>query len=210
MAKLIKLFEENEVSTYCTEYMENIETIVKRYIRNGGTLKSYKIHKILFMTHNVEFEFIYVYELLLNYGYKLKNNYVIAAILDSLAFIISGYFVDDGAMNYYKEYSIIRLLNNLEFRKKIDKSELIIKDKDIDEILKLNDGTLFCYRDLTVNDIIAELLSFDPENYYLKHQHKKQFPLEHFPKFNWPKITVKFEKYKEIYENMYKNNENNL
>ena len=179
MAELVKLLEKNKVSTETDDQIENIEKIIKRYIKSGGTIKSSKVDKILFLTHPIDYNPIYVYEILINYGYQFKNNLVLLNVLLMLSFISSLEEYIKEAKTY--ETRKIKYVNLYKyFENLFENNQLVITDNDIDNYIKIN----------TDSDVIDDIIS--DIKYYNLNTSKTNL--------KFPKIVLNLNKYKSVFE----------
>jgi len=156
MAELVKLFEKNKVSTENDYEIEKIEIIIKNYIKSGGTIKSSKIDKVLFLSHPIDYNFVYVYEILIKYGYKFKNMLVLLNVLLMLSFkrCLTDY-INEAKVYEIKKIKYVNLYKY--FENMFDNNQLVITDNDIDNYIKINDDD----KKNIINDIISDIKHYN-------------------------------------------------
>ena len=165
MTELVKLLEKNNACTFELEDIDNIELIIKNYVQSGGTLKSNKINRILLLTHPVECNYLYIYEILLRYGYKFKNNLIVMQLLLFLSYSFKKIHKTDDNIYTGKKKKLYNLY--IQLQNLIINNKLIITDDDIDnfnKIEKINIKDLQIDFDkymLIINDTILSLPILD-------------------------------------------------
>lgn len=181
MAELVKLLEKSNVCTTEQEDIDNIELIIKKYVQSGGTLKSNKINKILFLNSDV-CNYMYIYEILLRYGYKFTNNLVALVILSNLYNVPLNNKTQNNTFFINNNYRLLKMYENDEIKKYLNLEKIIISEKDFNDYLKLNGCNIY--------EAIQNIVWYKPPTEKTFHK--------------WPQVIFDVEKYKSEY-NKYKN-----
>ena len=168
--KFLKEVDDSSYSYFSCKYFNEVNDLVITYIEQGMKLKS-KLDKIIFQ----KAEYVYIYIILINHGYVFTNMYALCDFISKISEIIPKNM--DKLSSSINIIEAINILESNEMQKYIKSTEIVIKDKDIDDILKVS---YKCYNPKT---ILHELIIME---------------FKDNDKIVWPKIIYNLDKYEEL------------